>query len=146
MTIFIKTVDHINHIIRLLLNIVSIINVKPIFNQNAKYLVSGAGVGQFPRRQNFELGIPTWYLKCENLRYPTPNPDAKSKLCVSPNAKPRCQSVEYRLRWVPMQNAGVGHVYFMFFVYILFAFGTHHEPNFRWNMGFRIYVIPLNFY
>ena len=65
-------------------------------------------------------------------------PDAKPKICISPDAKPRRQSVEYRLRWVPTQNAGVGHVYFMFFVYISFAFGTQREPKFRWNMGFRI--------
>ena len=29
--------------------------VKPIFHQNAKYLASGAGVGQCPRRQHFAL-------------------------------------------------------------------------------------------
>ena len=28
--------------------------VKPIFHQNAKYLASGAGVGQCPRRQSVE--------------------------------------------------------------------------------------------
>ena len=27
--------------------------LKPIFHQNAKYLASGAGVGQCPRRQHF---------------------------------------------------------------------------------------------
>ena len=37
--------------------------LKPIFHQNAKYLASGAGVGQWPRRQNFALEIPTcWYI------------------------------------------------------------------------------------
>ena len=52
----------------------SLVILKPIFQQNAKYLASGAGVGQCPRRQNFGLGIPTcWYLKCGNLRFPTPN-------------------------------------------------------------------------
>ena len=34
-------------------------------------------------------------------------PDAKPKIYVSPNAKPRRQSVEYRLRWVP----GVGSLH-----------------------------------
>ena len=49
--------------------------VKPIFHCDAKYLVSGVGVGQCLRRQHFALGIATcWYLKCENLRYRTPNP------------------------------------------------------------------------
>ena len=33
------------------------------------------GVGGIAQHQNFALGIPTcWFLKCENLRYPTPNP------------------------------------------------------------------------
>ena len=45
-----------------------------------------------------------------------PPPDAKPKICVIPDANPRRQSVEYRLRWVPTQNAGDGHVHFMFFV------------------------------
>ena len=31
------------------------LTVKPIFHQNAKYPVSGVGVGQCNRRQNFEL-------------------------------------------------------------------------------------------
>ena len=58
--------------------------LKPIFHQNAKYLAWGAGVGQCPRRQNFALGIPTcWYLKCENLHYPTPN--LKFALAPMPN-------------------------------------------------------------
>ena len=62
-------------------------------------------------------------------------PDAKPKICVIPDANPRRQSVEYRFRWVPTQNAGIGHVHFMFFVYISFAFGTQREPHFQWNMG-----------
>ena len=86
--------------------------LKPIFHQNTKYLASGAGVGQCPRRQHFALGIPTcWYLKCENLRYPTPNPDAKPKICISPNA-----SLALGLC--------VGHVHFIFFVLISFALGS----------------------
>ena len=37
-------------------------------------------------------------------------PDAKPKICVTPNANLRRQSVEYR--WVGC--SGVGHVYFMY--------------------------------
>ena len=62
-------------------------------------------------------------------------PDANPKICVFPDANPRRQPVEYRLRWVPKQNAGVGHVHFMFFVYVSFAFGGQCEPHFQWNMG-----------
>ena len=93
------------------------IRFKPIFHQNAKYLASGAGVGQCPRRQNFALGIPTcWYLKCKICITRRQIPNTKPRICVSPDAKPGRQSVEYRMCWVPTQNAGVGHVYFMFFV------------------------------
>ena len=78
---------------------------KPIFHCDAKYLASGVGVGQCPRRQNFALEIPTcWYILA------LPN----AKICVFPDANPRRQSVEYRFRWVPTQNAGIGHVHFMF--------------------------------
>ena len=42
-------------------------------------------------------------------------PDAKLKSCVLPDAKPKRKPVEYRLRWVPTQNLGVGHVHFTFF-------------------------------
>ena len=81
--------------------------VKPIFHCDAKYLASGVGVEQCLRRQNFALEIPTcWYILA------LPN----AKICIFPDANPRRQPVEYRLRWVPMQNAGVGHVDFMFFV------------------------------
>ena len=62
-----------------------------------KILASGVGVGQLPRRQTFALGIPTcWYLLALP---PMPIPDANPKICVTPDANPRCQSVEYRWRW-----------------------------------------------
>ena len=64
-------------------------------------------------------------------------PDAKPKICVSPDANPRCQSVEYRWRWASGVGAGIGHVDFMFFVLISFAFCCQRKPSFRWNMGFR---------
>ena len=32
-------------------------------------------------------------------------------------------------------GAGVGHVHFMFFVLISFAFCSQREPSFQWNMG-----------
>ena len=33
-------------------------------------------------------------------------------------------------------GAGVGHVHFMFFVLISFAFCSQRKPSFQWNMGF----------
>ena len=71
--------------------------LKPIFHCNANYLASGVGVGQCPLRQNFALEIPTcWYILALP---PTPIPDANPKICVTPDANPRRQSVEYRWRW-----------------------------------------------
>ena len=56
-----------------------------------KILASGVGVGQLPRRQTFALGIPTcWYLLALP---PMPIPDANPKICVTPDANPRRQSV-----------------------------------------------------
>ena len=46
--------------------------LKPIFHGDATYLVSGVGVGQCPRRQNFVLGIQTcWYLGANATRRKT---------------------------------------------------------------------------
>ena len=64
-------------------------------------------------------------------------PDTKPKICFLRDAKPKRKPVEYRLRWVPTQNSGVGHVHFMFFVLISCALGSQHEPSFQWNMGLR---------
>ena len=37
----------------------------------------------------------------------------------------------------PTQNSCVGHVHFILFVSISFAFGSRRKPSFQWNMGFR---------
>ena len=51
--------------------------LKPIFHCDAKYLASGVGVGQCPRRQNFALEIPTcWYILALS----------NAKICVFPDA------------------------------------------------------------
>ena len=64
-------------------------------------------------------------------------PDAKPKSCVLPDANPRRQPVEYRWRWVLALGLCVGHVHFIFFVLISFAFCSRRKPVFRWNMGFK---------
>ena len=70
-------------------------------------------------------------------------PNAKPKICNLPDAKPKRKPVEYRLRWVPTQNSGVGHVHFMFFVLISFALGSQREPSFQWNMGFSLQLYKM---
>ena len=39
----------------------------------------------------------------------------------------------------PGDGARVGHVHFMFFVLISFAFGSQREHSFQWNMGFTTF-------
>ena len=82
--------------------------LKPIFHCDAKYLALGVGVGQCPRRQKFAFEIPTqWYILA------LPN----AKICVTPDANPRHQSVEYIGGVGPSGvGAGVGHVHFIFVV------------------------------
>ena len=85
--------------------------LKSILHCDAKPFASGPGVGLHPQRHTFTLGIPTCsYLKTRKT------PDAKPKICVLPDAIPKRKPVEYRLRWVPMQNSDVGHVHFFFCV------------------------------
>ena len=91
---------------------------QPIFHCDAKYLASGFGVGQCPRRQNLALG--------------------DTNMLVSWSQRKPLKPVEYRLRLVPTQNSGIGHVHFMFFVLISFALGSQREPSFQWNMGFSV--------
>ena len=118
------------------------LGLKPIFHQNAKYLASGAGVGQYPdarllRWRYQHVGIKNVKI-CVSRRQ---TPDAKPKICVSPDAKPRRQPVEYRWRWVLALGLCVGHVHFIFFVLISFALGSRRRPSFQWNMGFSFFFI-----
>ena len=38
-------------------------------------------------------------------------------------------------------GAGVGHVHFMFFVLISFAFCSQRKPSFQWNMGLKPFFL-----
>ena len=79
-------------------------------------------------------------------------PNAKHKICVTPNAKPQREPMEYRLHGSPTQNFRVGHVHFVLFVLISFALLTQRKPSLQWNMGFRfkldnvtiLWCMPLN--
>ena len=82
------------------------------------------------------LGIPTCcYLK--TLKFALP-PNTKPKICITPNANPQRESVEYRLRWVSWRWVHVGHVHFMLFVSISFALGSQRKRRFQWNIGLRL--------
>ena len=65
-------------------------------------------------------------------------PTQTLKIAFYPRRKSKRKPVEYRLLGVPTQNSGVGHVHFMFFVLISFAFSSQHKPSFQWNMGLRV--------
>ena len=60
--------------------------LKPIFHCDAKSLASGVGIGQYPRRQNFALGIPTcWYLGAIKFALP---PKRNLKFAFHPTRYP----------------------------------------------------------
>ena len=101
-----------------------------IFHCNAKYLASGVGVGQCPRRQNVALEIPTcWYI----LALPS------AKFASPPRPTPDASQWNIGGIGSPKQNFRVGHVHFMLFMSISFASGTQRKLVFRWNMGLSVY-------
>ena len=97
-----------------------------------KILVSGAGVGQYPPTPEFCVG-DTNMLASE-----------KANICISPNANPRRQPVEYRWRWVFWRWPCIFHVYFMYIsccLCIIFRVGYARigtrKGRFQWNLGLR---------
>ena len=91
--------------------------VKPIFHCDAKYLASGVGVGQCPRRQNFALEIPTcWYILALPNAKIFVTPDAKPKICIPPTPTPDASQWNIGGIGPSGVGAGVGHVHFIFFV------------------------------
>ena len=74
---------------------------------------------RYPQRQTY------------NLRYP--------------NANPKCESVEYRLRWVPYASFSRWLCTFLFIVSISFAFGCRSSVEYRLNfMSQKESNIPIN--
>ena len=72
--------------------------------------------------------------------------DAKPKSCVLPDAKPKRKPVEYRLRWVPTQNLGIGHVHFTFFGVNFIRVGSRFPVEYGLkSMGVPHHINPRNF-
>ena len=65
-----------------------------------------------------------------------------AKFCVTPNTNftqnPKASHWNIGCVGYQTQNFRVGHVHFMFFVLISFAFGGQRKPSFQWNMGLRM--------
>ena len=90
-----------------------------------KQVALGPGVGLAPQRHYFALGIPTcWYLKMLKFVFPRRKTPAG---CVVSLALGLC----------------VGHVHFIFFVLISFAFSSRRKRSFQWNMGFTPILYPF---
>ena len=129
-------------------------SIKPIFHQNAKYLASGAGVGQCTRRQNCALPNAKYtnmlvYFALGNahfLRFTRRVlPDA-----FYPTRFIRRQSVEYRWRWVFWPWPCIFHVYFMYISCCLCTFfrvgnakNSRRKGRFQWNTGFSRFLASV---
>ena len=110
--------------------------LKPIFHCDAKYLASGIGVGQCPRRQNFR-----WGYQHVGILEPNANP----KFALPPTPTPDASQWNIGGVGYQMQNFCIGHVHFMFLC-STFAFGTQRKPSFQWNMGFKALAMRIHLY
>ena len=95
-------------------------------------------------RWDFALGQPpnskirvgnTNMLVCKNAKICV-TPTRNIKFGLPPTQTPNAS--QWNIVWVGSPGIGshVGHVHFMFFVLISFAFGSQRKPSFQWNMGF----------
>ena len=99
-------------------------HVKPIFHCDAKPFTLGTGVGLDPQRHTFASMLVSFALGDANFsRHPMQNPNAS----------------QWNIGCIGFQteNFLIGHVHFMFFVLISFAFGGQRKPSIQWNMGFN---------
>ena len=99
--------------------------VKLIFHCDAKPFALGTGVGldALPNAKDTNM-LVSFPLGDANFSYPpTQNLNASQWNigCVGFQTQIFC----------------VGHVHFMFFVLISFAFGGQRKPSFQWNLGLR---------
>ena len=95
------------------------LNIKPLFHCDAKPFALGTFVSSNAKDTNM---LVSFALDNANFScHPTQNPNASQW---------NIGCVRYQT-----QISCIGHVHFMFFVLISFAFGTQRKPSFQWNMG-----------
>ena len=94
-------------------------------------------------RQGLASGVTPKYTNM--LVYFGVTPDARPKICVTPDANPRRQSVEYRWRWVFWRWPCTFHVHFMYISRCLCTFFrvgnakiSQRKGRFQWNTGFNL--------
>ena len=98
------------------------VGLRPIFHCDAKKVALGPGVGLAPQRHYFVLGIPTcWYLKMKEFAFPTTQ---NIKFAFPPTQNPN--SSQWNIGCIGSLALGlcVGHVHFIFFVFISFVLGS----------------------
>ena len=111
---------------------------KPIFHCEAKYLASGVGVGQCPRRQVFCVGDTNMLVSCRER-----NPTQNLIFAFYPKRNPNAS--QWNIGCVGSLALGlcIGHVHFIFFVLISFALGSRRKRSFQWNMGLSVSLNDL---
>ena len=73
-----------------------------------------------------------------------PEKTQKKKMCVSPDAKPQRQPVEYRLRWVPGVGSLCWACTFHIFCVDFICVGHLTQTRFSVEYGLNIQVTPTN--
>ena len=100
---------------------------KPIFHCNAKPLVLGVRIGQYPK-----VRILRWVYQIQFSLPPTPN----LKFALTPKQTPNASQWNIGCVGSPGVGTRVGHVHFMLFVSISFVLGSQRRCSFQCNMSF----------
>ena len=108
------------------------LHYKPIFNCYANKFALGTGVGLDPQRHTF--ASPN--VKDTNMLVSFALGDANFSRHLTQN--PNKSQWNVGCVGFHMQNFRVGHVHFMLFVLISYAFGGQRKPSIQWNMGFKV--------
>ena len=98
------------------------LTLKPIFHCDAKPFALGTFA--LPNAKDTNMLVPFALVNTNYSRHPMRNPNAS----------------QWNIGCVGYQTqiSSIGHIHFMFFVLISFAFCTQHKPSFQWNMGLNI--------
>ena len=119
------SVETLKDLCSVLFNLIS----KAYFPLRRKTIRVGSSHWHRPPTHQFRVGYTNM------LKFALP-PTKNAKICVTPNTNPQRKQVEYWWRWVPNQEAGIGHEDFMLFVSCLLALDSHSRKCcFQWNMG-----------
>ena len=115
--------------------------LKPIFRCDTKQLASRPCIGLHPQTQRFCVTYTNicWFLK--TLKFALPQ-TRNIKFAFVPTQTLNANQWNIGCFGSPTNNVCVGHVHFMFFVLISFAFGGQRKPSGIWALIIKYISVP----